>query len=311
MFRICLFVILYVVIRQGRSDDIRAVSITGGRPEGRQVLSMLAMVGIAPHPPIIIPEIGRGELKKVQKTVEAMRLLAERIREAEPELLVVITPHGEVMREGPAVMVNERLHGDFGRFGFPDLQLEFETDRELVELLRRETAAETLKPVFLGNNGRGSGGAPVLDHGAMVPLHYLIEAGVNLRGLHITFGFNPYRDLYAFGRVLRRVIDERGASTAVIASGDLSHRLIPGAPAGYSPRGADFDRLLVELIREGRVEEILDIDQKLVEEAGECGLRSFVIALGMFDGEGFTSDIISYEGPFGVGYLVASLQRKE
>jgi len=46
----------------------------------------------------------------------------------------------------------------------------------------------------------------------------------------------------------------------------------------------------------------------LVEEAGECGLRSFVIALGMLDGNSFKSEIISYEGPFGVGYLVAALE---
>jgi aromatic ring-opening dioxygenase LigB subunit len=92
-----------------------------------------------------------------------------------------------------------------------------------------------------------------------------------------------------------------------VASGDLSHRLKPGAPAGFNPRGAEYDQLLVKLLRDGRVEDILDFDLRLVEEAGECGLRSFVIALGMLDGETFKTEIISYEGPFGVGYLVAAL----
>ncbi|HSW36603.1 MAG TPA: AmmeMemoRadiSam system protein A, partial [Candidatus Limnocylindrales bacterium] len=90
-------------------------------------------------------------------------------------------------------------------------------------------------------------------------------------------------------------------------SGDLSHRLIPNAPGGYSPRGAEFDRLLVDYLLKGDVEKILQFDQGLVGEAGECGLRSFVIALGMFADEEFSTDVISYEGPFGVGYLVASL----
>jgi MEMO1 family protein len=266
---------------------------------------MLSLVGIAPHPPIILPEIGRGELKKVKMTVDGMKELAGRVRDAASELLIMITPHGEVSHQAPVILTAEKLRGDFARFGFPYLQLNFETDRKLLEILKEESSSETLQPLFVGDK------RIALDHGAMVPLYYLAEAGVKAAGLHLTFGFNSYRELYNFGRVLRRAVDRRGVSTAVIASGDLSHRLIPGAPAGYSPRGEEFDLLLVDLIRHGQIEEILNIDQNLVEEAGECGLRSFVIALGMLDGQSFASDIISYEGPFGVGYLVAALQHQE
>lgn len=265
---------------------------------------MLSIVGIAPHPPIILPAIGRGELKKVQRTVAGMKELAARVKKGAPELLIVITPHGEVSHRAPLVLAADQLQGDFGRFGFPDLQLTFETDRQLLEIMQEEFASETLQPLFVDDRGIA------LDHGAMVPLYYLGEAGVRPVGLHLTFAFNPYRELYNFGRVLRRAVDRRGVPTAVIASGDLSHRLIPGAPAGYSPRGEEFDLLLVDLIRHGRVEELLNIDQDLVEEAGECGLRSFIMALGMLDGEAFASDIISYEGPFGVGYLVAALRQE-
>ncbi|HPU01925.1 MAG TPA: AmmeMemoRadiSam system protein A, partial [Bacillota bacterium] len=146
------------------------------------------------------------------------------------------------------------------------------------------------------------------DHGAAVPLYYLQQAGVSVPGLHLTYTFAPRRDLYRFGQALRRAVEARGLPTAVIASGDLSHRLIPGAPAGYSPRGAEYDRLLMELLREGRVEEFLALDEELVEEAGECAYRSFLIALGMLAGENFQTEIFSYEGPFGVGYLVAELR---
>ncbi len=268
---------------------------------------MLAMIGIAPHPPIIIPEIGRGELSKVKQTVDGMKILSGRIKDVQPELLIVISPHGKVMQEGPAVLTQEELSGDFGQFGFSGIKVDMQNDRQLIDLLVEETSAGPVKPVLLGNNGYRFPGGKTLDHGAMVPLYYLQEAGVSVPGLHITFGFQPYSELYQFGRALRKAVDKRGVPTAVLASGDLSHRLTPGAPAGFNPRGKEFDQLLVNFIRDGRVEDILNIDQCLVEEAGECGLRSFVIALGMLDGEDFKPEIISYEGPFGVGYLVAAL----
>ncbi len=268
---------------------------------------MLSMIGIAPHPPIIIPEIGRGELSKVQQTVDGMKDLGRRFKEQDPELLIVISPHGQVTREGPSVLTQEQLEGDFGQFGFPKINVEMQTDGQLIDLLVEESSASPVKPVLLTDRDMRFSGGKTLDHGAMVPLYYLNEAGVSVPGVHITIGFQPYRQLYQFGRDLKQAVEKRGISTAVVASGDLSHRLTPGAPAGFSPRGSEFDQLLVELIRDGRVDDILNIDQGLVEEAGECGLRSFVIALGMVDSQKFKTEVISYEGPFGVGYLVAAI----
>ncbi len=91
-----------------------------------------------------------------------------------------------------------------------------------------------------------------------------------------------------------------------VASGDLSHRLTRTAPAGYDPRGKDFDETVVELMRIGDFAALTALDRDLVHGAGECGLRSLV-ALGGFLGDEATSDpeVYSYEGPFGVGYLVA------
>ncbi len=268
---------------------------------------MLSIIGITPHPPIIIPAIGRDNLGKAQKTVDGMKQLSNMIRREEPELLIVITPHGKIAREGPAVMTHERLKGDFGRFGHPQVEIEMKSDAQLIDLLVEEASSEPVKPALLGDSDRGIRADADLDHGAMVPIYYLKEAGIDIPGVHITIGFQSYETLYLFGKILRRAVDRRGAPAAVIASGDLSHRLTPDAPAGYNPGGIEFDRQLVEYLKEGRVEDILNFDQRLVEEAGECGLRSFIIALGMLDGKGFKPEIISYEGPFGVGYLVAAL----
>lgn len=268
---------------------------------------MLSIIGISPHPPIIIPEIGRDRLREAQKTVDGMELFSRRIKETDPKLLVVITPHGRIVPEGPVVLTGEQLTGDFGQFGFSNIGITVQTDRELIDLLVEETANGPVNPVLLGEADLLFQKDKVLDHGAMVPLYYLQKAGVVTHCVHITISFQPYRQLYQFGVALRKAVERRGVPTAVITSGDLSHRLIRGAPAGFNPHGIEFDQRLVKLLGEGRVEDILDFDQQLVEEAGECGLRSIVIGLGMLDGENFKPEIISYEGPFGVGYLVALL----
>lgn len=262
---------------------------------------MLSFVGIAPHPPLVIPAVGRGELARVENTVQALKELSRRVKAAVPERLVVITPHGPILDRGIAVPAADLISGDFSSFGAPQVKLSFRLDQDLLRLLEEEVEkGGSLSPLVPVPQFRR------LDHGAAVPLYYLEQEGVPLEGLHLTFGFLPYRDLFAFGQALRRAIERCRRPTAVIASADLSHRLIPGAPAGYTPRGAEFDRLLVRLLQEGKVEAILNLDPELVEEAGECGLRSIIIALGCA-GERARAEVLSYEGPFGVGYLIAVL----
>ena len=272
------------------------------------VMDVLRIIGLTPHPPLLIPGVSPGDISRVQQTVAGMERLSRLIREAAPELLILITPHGPLLHEGIAVLEGPRLEGDFADFGAPRVKVCLETDSILLEQLQRETEGEPLRPVIVGAADYRFRRRHSLDHGAAVPLYYLQQAGLSVPGLHLTYTFAPREDLYRFGQSLRRAVEARGLPAAVIASGDLSHRLIPGAPAGYNPRGIEYDRLMVELLRQGRVREILALDEAFVEEAGECALRSYLIALGALSGQPFRTGIISYEGPFGVGYLVAELR---
>ncbi len=269
---------------------------------------MLTMIGLAPHPPIIVPEIGRDRLGEAEKTVNGMKELSRQMKDTEPEVLLIITPHGRIVAEGPAIQTGRELTGNFGQFGFPDINISLKTDRELVGLIVEESAKGHLQPLLIDEKDPMLRGGGSLDHGAMVPLYYLQQVGLKVPGVHITFSYHSLGQLYDFGRALKNAVQKRGAKVAVLASGDLSHRLTRDAPAGYNPRGAEFDQQLVEYIRDVEVEKILNIDQELVEQAGECGLRSFVMALGMLDEASFVSEVISYEGPFGVGYLVATIK---
>jgi len=261
---------------------------------------MIKIIGIAPHPPIIIPEVGGGRLAEASATVNGLKELCRRIRRIRPRRLIVITPHGPAVRSAVTIPATSSMSGDFGDFGAPQVRIYFEQDQALLERLEQEAKAAGLPLRILREFS-------ALDHGAAVPLYYLEREGVQLPGLCLTPAFLPYRELCRFGRALRRAVERHGLPTAVVASGDLSHRLTRGAPAGFSPRGADFDRRLVELLKRGDVDEIFDLEEQWVEEAGQCGLGPISIALGTLGGAPFNTEIISYEGPFGVGYLTASL----
>ncbi|MEW5919685.1 MAG: AmmeMemoRadiSam system protein B [Bacillota bacterium] len=259
----------------------------------------LVLAGIAPHPPLLIPEIGQGELVKVRRTRDALQELSRQVAAARPETVIIITPHGPVLRDTPVIMAGEELKGDFAYFNAATVKLRARIDGELAGAIALAARAGGIGVLL--QNGAGE----ALDHGVSVPLYYLQEAGTGRQCLAIAFAFLSYRELFRFGEAVQEAVRTTGRRTVIVASGDLSHRLIPGAPSGYNPRGREFDEQLVEHLRHYRVEEILSMDEKLVAAAGECGLRSFAVMLGCLSGFSVRPQVLSYEGPFGVGYLVA------
>ncbi len=96
----------------------------------------------------------------------------------------------------------------------------------------------------------------------------------------------------------------------LVASGDVSHKLKEDGPYGFAPEGPEFDRIVTELFAHGDLEGLFGLDAALCDGAAECGLRSFQIMAGALEatGEPFASELLSYEGPFGVGYAVAAFE---
>jgi AmmeMemoRadiSam system protein A len=146
-----------------------------------------------------------------------------------------------------------------------------------------------------------------LDHGVTVPLFFLDEVGVQKPLVHVAMSMAPPEQLYLFGLAVRRASDVLGRNVALLASGDLSHCLTTDAPGGYNKRGEEFDLELKRLLESADIEGIVGMEQTLVRDAGECGYRSIVMMLGALDGYNVRSRVLSYEAPFGVGYLVATL----
>lgn len=260
---------------------------------------MLIFTVICPHPPIIIPEIGQENLSQASQTVEAMKKLSQEFTEVKPETVIIISPHGPVEMDRMVINVSPALAGDFMMFG-SDLAMSFKADLDIAKSIQKKSEETEITVGFVEN-------IP-LDHGALVPLYYLTKNLPDVNLAPIAFSYLNYQDHFKFGKAIGNVVCKIDKKIAFVASGDLSHRLTPDAPAGYSSRGKEFDKKLVELIKAKDVKGILNLDPNLIEEAGECGLRSIIILFGVLDGLNWQPEILSYEGPFGVGYLVANFK---
>ncbi|MFZ5596791.1 MAG: AmmeMemoRadiSam system protein A [Bacillota bacterium] len=264
--------------------------------------------GVSPHPPIMVPEVGGKQSDIVIKSRQAMLELGKRLKDSGADVLVMITPHGPVFRDGIAINAGRDLRGDLARFGAADVSFEFDADLDLAGAIHQSAGEAGITTLMMGRDEAERYGVNLeLDHGLVVPLYFLAAAGVDIPLVVLYMGMLPYHQLYNFGIAVREAVDRKGRRAAVIASGDMSHCLTSDAPAGYSPRGREFDLEMVRLLGQADVEGIMDLDPDLVEKAGECGLRPVTIMLGTLDGLAVKPEVISYEGPFGVGYLVASL----
>ncbi|MEW6173559.1 MAG: AmmeMemoRadiSam system protein A [Bacillota bacterium] len=258
--------------------------------------------GIVPHPPIMVPEVGKGEAGKVRRTQEALRDLGRLISRSGAETMVFISPHGPVLWDAVGMVATKELHGSLGQFGAPGVSFNLKTDVALVDALRQELPQVGVPGVEIGE-GHGYR----LDHGVTAPLYWLREGGVDLPVVVCGTALLALHRLYGFGVAVQRAALSSGKKVAVVASGDLSHRLSPEAPNGYDPYGEVFDRRVQEIIDAADPKALMELDPALVERAGECGYRPIIMLFGAFEGVNVKTAVLSYEGPFGVGYMVSSL----
>ena len=258
----------------------------------------LVFASICPHPPILIPSVGQDNLKKIKQTQEAMERLEQDFYATKPETVIIISPHGKLMDEAFTINHSPVLYGDFDDFGDLETKLQFKNDLGLSYQIREQV--ETKLPVVLTTEEK-------LDHGVLIPLYYLTHHLKDIKVIPIGYSMKDKKSHFELGQQIRKVLDRTNKRVAVIASGDLSHRLNEESPAGYSPEGKKFDQEIVDLIKEKKTDKFLTLDEGLIKEAGECGYRSILILLGIMSEINYRPEIYSYEGPLGIGYLVANL----
>ena len=255
---------------------------------------------IVPHPPIIVPTVGRGREREVQATVDAYRAAAQRAAAWNPEVLIVTSPHCVRYTDYFHISPGKGASGDMSAFGAPQTRLTVEYDGELRDELVRQSKEAGIRAGTLGERDSS------LDHGTFLPLYFLREAGVDCPILRIGLSGFPPLEHYRLGRCIAQAAEKLGRRVVFVASGDLSHKLKDDGPYGYVPEGPVFDQRITDAIAAGDFLQFLTMDDSLCDRAAECGLRSFQIMAGALDGLSVDAKLLSYEGTFGVGYGVAT-----
>ncbi len=261
-------------------------------------MSILAAVAV-PHPPIIMPEVGHGEEKKIQKTIDAYREVMRRAAALKPDTVVVISPHSTMYADYFHISPGKQAKGDFGSFGAPQVQLAVQYDEQFAQTLGDACMEEDIPAGPMGDR------QPNLDHGTLIPLRYLSEQMDLPPVVRIGLSGLPARMHYRLGQHIRETAEKLGRNVLLVASGDLSHKLKADGPYGFAAQGPAFDALATKALGEGDFLSLLDVDPGLADGAAECGLRSYWIMAGALDRTAVETELLSYEGPFGVGYGVA------
>ncbi|MDO4733382.1 MAG: AmmeMemoRadiSam system protein A [Bacillota bacterium] len=262
-------------------------------------MSMIGAV-IVPHPPLIIPEIGCGQERGIQQSIDAYRTAVNLVAAWKPEVLILASPHTIMYADYFHISPGSRANGDMSAFRAPQVHLEVKYDEALrTEIIHRAEA----KGIEAGTLGEKDAS---LDHGAFIPLWFLRQAGLDCPIIRMGLsGFSPLEH-YRLGQCIAEAVDALGKRAVFIASGDLSHKLKDDGPYGFAAEGPQFDKMVTAIMSGGDFLDLLSIDLALCDSAAECGLRAFQMMAGALDGLAVEPRLLSYEGPFGVGYAVAS-----
>jgi AmmeMemoRadiSam system protein A len=279
---------------------------------------------LVPHPPLIFPEVGRGEEHKIQDTVTAYRAASAEIAERAPDTVVVVSPHAQMYADYFHISPGAAASGDMRAYGVAGVTVSAAYDTEFAEALTAACEAEGFPAGTLGERNRA------LDHGTMIPLRFIQEAEQKRKDAGVQADTNAetntgvpaddgqikivrigvsglsVEDHYRLGMRIRDVAAQLGRRTVFIASGDLSHKLLDHGPYGYAPEGPAFDKVITETIESGDFLRVMELDASFCERAGECGHRPIVVMAGALDGMPVETKLLSYEGPFGVGYGIGS-----
>lgn len=255
---------------------------------------------IAAHTPLLMPTISKDGIEIIGKTRDAMQQLEQALYLAQPETLLIFTPHGRGLPDMMTMNCSPEYVTNFEEFGDLVTKSKWRCDMLLTDRIR-EDFKQKHQPLTLDSQEE-------LDYGSAVPLWYLTQHLPDIKIIPMLTSGLDNKAHYEFGRQLKDEIMSATRRVAVIASADLSHRVGENSPQGLSPRGVAFDEKVQEVIASGNLVGLTDIDDAWAEEAAACGAKVLSLLAGIMDEVNHKTEVLSYEKPLGVGYLVASMK---
>ena len=257
---------------------------------------------MVPHPPMIVPQVGKGSEKQITKTIRAYETVADEIAALKPETIIISSPHSVLYADYFHVSPGKSAAGDFGRFGAPQVSFRETYDTELRDRICGIAKEKDFPAGTLGERDRN------LDHGTMVPLFFIEQKYRDFQLIRIGLSGLSLADHYVLGQIIRQAVEETGRRTVYVASGDLSHKLQEYGPYGFAAEGPEYDRKIMDVCSRGAFGEMLDFEESFCDKAAECGHRSFVIMAGTLDGLEVQAKELSHEDVTGVGYGICTFR---
>ena len=255
---------------------------------------------MVPHPPMIVPDIGRGSEAQIKETTEAYQKVAEDIARIKPETIIITSPHSVMYSDYFHISPGSRAKGSFADFRAAQVCFREEYDEELVDRICLLAAEQAFPAGTLGERNA------LLDHGTMVPLWFIRQHYDDFKLVRIGLSGLPLPDHYRLGMMIREAAETMDRRVVLVASGDLSHKLQSYGPYGFAPEGPVYDDRIMDVCRRAAFGEMLEFDEDFCEKAAECGHRSFVIMGGALDGMKVRTSVLSHQDVTGVGYGICT-----
>ena len=262
-------------------------------------MSILAAF-MVPHPPMIVPDVGRGSEKQVQKTIDSYTKVAEEIAAIKPDTIIISSPHSIMYGDYFHISPGSSAKGSFARFGAGRVSFSESYDKELVVKIEDLANDSGLRAGTMGERD------PELDHGTMVPLYFIRQKYKEGRIIRVGLSGLPLTTHYKLGQLIAKAVNDLGRRAVYVASGDLSHKLQDYGPYGYATEGPEYDKRIMDVCSRAAFGELFDFDESFCDKAAECGHRSFVIMAGALDGISVKATQYSHEDVTGVGYGICS-----
>ncbi len=259
---------------------------------------------IVPHPPLIIPDIGKGKERAIHKTLDAYIKIAKDIAKIKPDTIIISSPHSTMYGDYFHISPRDVAVGDFSAFGADEVRIEVKYNHDLRLDIINACKVNGIHAGMLGEKDAS------LDHGTLIPLYFIRKYYEDFKIIRISPSGLPQIDHYRLGTIINETIPE-DINAVWIASGDLSHKLKEDGPYGISDEGLEFDSIINEIISTGEFSRILDLKPEFCYKAAECGLGSITMMLGTMEGYKAETKILSYQDTFGVGYMVAEISKGE
>lgn len=267
---------------------------------------MITFVGIVPHSPLLLDVIGKEHTEKLSQTLEAFKVLRQKLDEVQPDAIVVVSPHSKNLLED-AFTVNithpEHLNtyqADFKDFGEYSTHFTFSNDLELLQTLLSIHPEIPVVPTHDEN----------LDHGVSVPLS-LLGCQPNMPIIPIGYSALENEIHNDFGKKLYEIFGQSHKRIAVLFSAELAHTLSEDAPGGFHSSGAVFDQKIRNTLSQRNIEALHEFNEQMVQEAVSCGYKALLILAGLLNEYNYSYNELSYEFPFGIGYLTAYFDLKK